>query len=998
MKHVAAAVAAVIAVFSAAFIGMPCALAQSSNTVSARAPGFTAMAETRSPGLSQAPVISAVFPNNGWLSRTPMPGGRWGHAMASYSAGAYPTNAAYVYVISGSDASFATVGTVSRYDVTLDSWSNVASMTPARSQIGAARIGGKIYVPGGYAGSFSPTNTLSVYDIATDVWTTGAALPQATGDYAIGVYADRYVFVIGGYSGSADLNTVQIYDSTNNTWQLGTSKTGTAVAGLRGGIVGNRIVVAGGYSQTLATEVADAVVGTIDPVTPTSIAWTAAAAYPGGPAGRFGAGAPFAAGPAQGVSALNVVLFTAGDPNGQGISVKNDTWLYDFNTDTWKSGPVKPTGVSNIGNMAGVASGGKLSMVSTGGYNGSVVVSVNEWLEFGYEEPSDVALTMSGGGVPIHALDTVVYTLNYTVTGPGSAPATTISDTIPAGTAFNAAASSPGWACMPDASAGSTCVASLGNLPDASAGSINLALDSITSPLPPGTVQIVNTATISTVGAFAQEQNLANNQASVTTLYALPTTLAVVGGSPQSATTGTAFATPLGVHVADANGNPYSGVVVDFAAAAGGASAALSSSSAITDSNGDASVSATANTTAGAYTINASVADYSGITPVSFALSNTAGAAAALSIIGGSPQSTPIGTAFTVPLGVQVRDLFNNPTAGVDVAFAVPGSGASALLSTTSATTDANGIATITAMANEVVGAYTVSANVAGVTSTGTFALTNLMPDVALSASIDDHRDFAQYAHTLDYIVTIRNAGTSDARHVIVSSALSAQIDVAYADWSCLGSGTCVASGSGELSDTDVTIPAHGSVAWILSAPTLPDPSDATVVTTVSATSPDQIDVAAASDTTTLVIFRDGFDLAYAGGADNVPFELLAAPLRSGSGMKVPLPPITSGQAVDTVLNARSAGASGFRLDRLTHADATWLRLIAVDAVQHEQATAWIRIDKGADVVLRLAASDTFGSVVLVNGAQSARLDLGNVGADPTYAVSVAPAGIVVQH
>ncbi len=997
MKHVAAAVVAVVAVCFAAILGAPSALAQSNNTVSARAPGFTAMAETRPPGLSQAPVISAGFPNNGWLSRTPMPGARWGHAMASYSTGAYPTNASYVYVISGSDASFANTSTVSRYDVTLDSWSNVAPMTPARLQISAARIGGKIYVPGGYGGSFSPTTTLSVYDIATDVWTTGAALPQATGDYAIGVYADRYVFVIGGYSGSADLNTVQIYDSTNNTWQLGTTKTGTAVAGLRGGIVGNRIVVAGGYSQTLGTEVADAVVGTIDPVTPTSIAWAAAAAYPGGTVGRLGAGVPFAAGPAQGVSALNFVLFTAGDPSGAGTAVKNDTWLFDFNTGTWKSGPVKPTGVSNIGNIVGVASGGKLSMVSTGGYDGTTVTAVNEWLEFGYEEPSDVALTMSGGGAPIHPGDTVVYALNYTATGPGSAPAVTISDTVPSGTMFNAAASAPGWACTPDASAGSTCIVSLGNLPDASAGSVTFALNSIT-PLPPGTTQIVNAASISTVGTFAQEQNLANNQASVTTLYVLPATLDVASGTPQSATIGTAFATPLGVHVADVDGNPYSGVVVDFAAAAGGANALLSSLTAITDSNGNASVSATANTTAGAYTISASIAGYSGIAQVSFALSNTAGAAAALSIIGGSPQATPIGTAFTMPLGVQVRDVGNNPVAGMDVTFAAPGSGASALLSTTSVTTDANGIATITAIANEVVGAYTVSANVAGVASAGTFALTNLMPDVALSASIDDHRDFAQYARTLDYIITIKNAGTSDARHVVVSSALSAQIDVAYAGWSCLGSGTCVASGTGELSDTDVTIPAHGSVAWILSAPILSDASDATVMTTVSATSPDQINAATASDTTTLVIFRDGVDRPYADGAENVPFELLAMPLRAGSDMKVPLPPITSGQAVDTVLNARIPGASGFRLDRLTHADATWLRLVAVDAVQHEQATPWIRIDNGADVVLHLAASDTSGSIMLVNGAQSARLDLGSVGADPTYTVSTAPADIVVQH
>jgi hypothetical protein len=58
---------------------------------------------------------------------------------------------------------------------------------------------------------------------------------------------------------------------------------------------------------------------------------------------------------------------------------------------------------------------------------------------------------------------------------------------------------------------------------------------------------------------------------------------------------------------------------VRFAAPASGASATLSATSVVTDGGGTASVSATANDTAGSYVVTATVA---GLAPVSFALTN----------------------------------------------------------------------------------------------------------------------------------------------------------------------------------------------------------------------------------------------------------------------------------------------------------------------------------------------------------------------------------------
>src|SRR5262249_11908487 len=65
------------------------------------------------------------------------------------------------------------------------------------------------------------------------------------------------------------------------------------------------------------------------------------------------------------------------------------------------------------------------------------------------------------------------------------------------------------------------------------------------------------------------------------------------------------------------------------------------------------------------------------------------------------------------------------PVPGVTVTFAAPGSGASATLSSLTATTDSNGKASVTAMANTVAGTYAVIASISGVTTPASFSLTN---------------------------------------------------------------------------------------------------------------------------------------------------------------------------------------------------------------------------------------------------------------------------------
>ncbi len=97
-----------------------------------------------------------------------------------------------------------------------------------------------------------------------------------------------------------------------------------------------------------------------------------------------------------------------------------------------------------------------------------------------------------------------------------------------------------------------------------------------------------------------------------------------------------------------------------------------------------------------------------------------------VAVANGTPQKTPTGVAFANPLGVTVKA--NNPvepvTGGI-VTFTVPFSGASAVLSSNTATIQADGTASVTATANSIVGSYSVTAAVSE-SGSGLFSLTNL--------------------------------------------------------------------------------------------------------------------------------------------------------------------------------------------------------------------------------------------------------------------------------
>ena len=111
---------------------------------------------------------------------------------------------------------------------------------------------------------------------------------------------------------------------------------------------------------------------------------------------------------------------------------------------------------------------------------------------------------------------------------------------------------------------------------------------------------------------------------SLTNTSSVSEIITATGGTPQSATVNTAFASPLSATVTT-NGNPTSGVLVTFTAPSSGASGTFTGGSnlttATTDVNGVATSSTfTANGTVGSYTVAATAPGATG--PANFSLTN----------------------------------------------------------------------------------------------------------------------------------------------------------------------------------------------------------------------------------------------------------------------------------------------------------------------------------------------------------------------------------------
>lgn len=383
------------------------------------------------------------------------------------------------------------------------------------------------------------------------------------------------------------------------------------------------------------------------------------------------------------------------------------------------------------------------------------------------------------------------------------------------------------------------------------------------------------------------------------------------------------------------------------------------------------------------------------VVPVKLTIAAAPNEPGTLAVLGGSGQSAPMGATFPAPLAVQVRNGQGQPLAGVDVDFAAPATGASATLSQTRVATDANGYAAVQATANAQAGSYAVTATVDGLPAVS-FALTNLGASTDLAVDVQSLRGHAQRGELLDYVVTVRNLGRDAANGATVNGQVSAQLDVAFAGWQCLGpSGQCTASGHGNLQDTSLNLPAGAALSYLVTAPVRWD-ADGTAELAGSTAHPADANPSNDQGTaaTPIVIHRDGFEPPAWGAGLQPVAERLDAETRIAFTLAVPVRGVT-----DVLLDAAPAGTSphagaAFRVERLNGANATWLRLVAHDENGHAYASAWQATGATMEASLALTATaPTEGTTAPVTGTLGLQVGTGVL----NVPLAVEPSGYVLR-
>ncbi|MBO9663926.1 autotransporter-associated beta strand repeat-containing protein [Dokdonella sp.] len=250
-----------------------------------------------------------------------------------------------------------------------------------------------------------------------------------------------------------------------------------------------------------------------------------------------------------------------------------------------------------------------------------------------------------------------------------------------------------------------------------------------------------------------------------------------------------------------------------------------------------------------------------------------------------------------------------------------------------------------------------------------------------LVVSVSDDRDYARYGRLVNYLVTIANDGDGDAVGIRLRDLQPPQLDGASATWICINGGDgahCTAQGSGPLQDTEVSIPAGRALAWLVTAPVLPDAPGPRIDYQVEIDGPA---TANALDSDLLVLLRSGFDVMGSDGAESTGDATCHAATRrtqtldAATGFAFELA-AGSSDRIERIVQAQAPDGIGIRVERLGSAGATRVRLVVSARDEIERASAWVPAETGAPLLLGIAASGSEASVLLEGAARSIELAL----------------------
>nr|XP_055033979.1 kelch-like protein 10 isoform X2 [Misgurnus anguillicaudatus] len=156
----------------------------------------------------------------------------------------------HIYAMGGYDGNIR-LNSAERYDPKTNQWSLIASMNEHRSDAGAVTLHGKVYICGGFSG-FDCHSTAEVFDPQTNQWSFIAPMMHRRSGLGVTSHGNR-VYAVGGCDGADRLRSVERYNPDTDSWRdIEPMITPRSNFGIE--VLEDRIYAVGGFNGSSTTD------------------------------------------------------------------------------------------------------------------------------------------------------------------------------------------------------------------------------------------------------------------------------------------------------------------------------------------------------------------------------------------------------------------------------------------------------------------------------------------------------------------------------------------------------------------------------------------------------------------------------------------------------------------------------------------------------------------------------------------------------------------------
>lgn len=261
----------------------------------------------------------------------------------------------YLFVVSGRNQDGIITPNTQRYQLSTDTWTNVAP--PPTQLLGGAiailkdtiyTIGGLLTTPG------NAIKKVRKYNITANSWSDAADFPRFIVDARAVSYQDSLIYVVGGYQ-----HKTYLYNSNYNRWREATQilPTGSSLSWGGFAIHGNKLVYIGGSDDFMSNNYWNTVqVGTINANDRSIITWEEKTPFPGQTRTFF-----------EAQTWRDGVIMTGGSTDNTFNTFSDEAYFYNPSTDVWHQLPSKPTAWVT-GNSGSVFIGNTSKLICVSGF------------------------------------------------------------------------------------------------------------------------------------------------------------------------------------------------------------------------------------------------------------------------------------------------------------------------------------------------------------------------------------------------------------------------------------------------------------------------------------------------------------------------------------------------------------------------------------------------------------------------------------------------------